>query len=377
MPKILSTEEFIYKSNLIHDNKYDYSEVCYVNAKTPVIIKCSFHGKFNQTPDNHLHKRGCFKCGIIKRSEIRIYSSNDFLEKAFEVHKNKYDYSKVKYKRSYKKVIIRCHIHGEFLQLPRAHLQGQGCPYCADKFTSEKRKISIDEFIKRANNVHKNFYKYVNIIYIRNNVLVDIVCPLHGIFKQRPDSHLRGQGCSSCAGNKESNTEEFIIKSIKIHKDKYDYSKVLYDGALKKVQIKCPKHGAFYQTPANHLLHENGCPKCSNNISKQEISFLDYVNIKERNKRLPEWIMKPVDGYDSQTNTIYEFLGDYWHGNPIRFNPTDIHPNVGVTFGKLYKQTFINLNKIKLFGYNVKYIWESDWNNFKRGKDQIPNIISL
>jgi hypothetical protein len=142
------------------------------------------------------------------------------------------------------------------------------------------------------------------------------------------------------------------------------------------VKIKCFSHGGFWQTPANYLFGK-GCPKCSNNISKQETSFLNYVGMDERNKRLPEWPTKPVDGYDSRTNTIYEFLGDYWHGNPIRFNLLDIHPKRKVSFGSLYLETFNSLNKLKSFGYNVKYIWETDWNRFKKGIDIVPNIISL
>lgn len=247
------------------------------------------------------------------------------------------------------------------------------------------KKLSTQQFVFISKEVHGDKYDYSYTVYTNSRTPINIICPIHGKFSQTPFNHLNSSGCKMCANerrkswcikNLTSNEEEFISKSIKIHGMKYDYSVVDYNGALVKVKIKCPKHGEFEQTPANHLFGK-GCPNCSNNISKQEISFLDYIGVKDRNKRFPNWTMKPVDGYDPMTNTIYEFLGDYWHGNPVRFNPSNIHPKNGISFGQLYKETFITLNKLKSLGYTVKYIWESEWNRFKRGIDPIPNIITL
>ena len=57
--------------------------------------------------------------------------------------------------------------------------------------------------------------------------------------------------------------EEFIIRAKKVHSNKYDYSKVVYNGMHEMVSIICPKHGEFWQTPANHLSGK-GCPECGN-----------------------------------------------------------------------------------------------------------------
>jgi hypothetical protein len=82
-----------------------------------------------------------------------------------------------------------------------------------------------------------------------------------------------------------------------------------------------------------------------------------------------------VDGYDPITNTVYEFLGDYYHGNPNIYNSEECNKTCHKTYGKLYLDTITRLNIIKLLGYNVKYIWESDWKQFKKGIVKIPNII--
>ncbi len=57
-------------------------------------------------------------------------------------------------------------------------------------------------------------------------------------------------------------TEEFIKKARAVHGDRYDYSKVEYVNAREKVNIICPEHGVFPQSPMNHI-RGNGCPKCA------------------------------------------------------------------------------------------------------------------
>ena len=63
-----------------------------------------------------------------------------FVEKAKRVHGDKYDYSKVEYKRNNKKVCIICPIHGEFWQTPSCHLQGQGCNSCGLESNDKRHK---------------------------------------------------------------------------------------------------------------------------------------------------------------------------------------------------------------------------------------------
>ena len=125
--KQLSLEDFINKSKKIHLDNYDYSKVIYNGCDNNVIIICKKHGEFQQTPYNHYTGSGCNKCGIIKSSESKKYSNNDFIEKANNIHNNKYDYSKILYVNSTTKIEIICNIHGSFFQEPTSHLQGCGC----------------------------------------------------------------------------------------------------------------------------------------------------------------------------------------------------------------------------------------------------------
>lgn len=138
-----------------------------------------------------------------------------------------------------------------------------------------------------------------------------------------------------------------------------------------KIEIMCNKHGSFYQSPDKHS-RGSGCIKCSHIISKQEKEFLLHQNIKIQNYKIRGWNLKKCDGYEESTNTVYEFLGDYWHGNPEVFDHNKLHPVVKKTYGELYKKTFINFDKLISLGYNVKYIWENDWEKYKKGQtDQL------
>lgn len=174
-------------------------------------------------------------------------------------------------------------------------------------------------------------------------------------------------------------TTEFIRRCNCIHKNTYDYSQTIYKNSSFKGTIICKHHGKFLQSPAGHLKGQ-GCPKCTHTISKSEIKFLDYVNIPNTNKNRQIKIQNfLVDGYNQKTKTIYEFLGDYWHGNPNnkRFNPNDTHPVCKITFKKLYKSTMNKLRILKSLGYTVKYIWESDWKKFSSGENSPPNIQTI
>ena len=278
MSKKKTKEEFIKDARKVHGDKYDYSKVEYDGAHKKVCIICPKHGEFEQTPHDHLARKGCPKCGIENRSENRTSTKEDFIKKACEKHKGKYDYSKVKYVNNRTKVCIICPEHGEFWQAPSSHLSDHGCPICGGSYTQTKK-----EFITKARKVHGDKYDYSKVDYVNSATKVCIICPEHGEFEQTPASHIYGQGCPKCGFEKireslSSSKEEFIKKANEIHGNKYDYSKVDYVNAHTKVCIICPKHGEFEQETNTHL-KGSACPKC--NLSHLERSVMNYLDEKK------------------------------------------------------------------------------------------------
>ena len=378
MAKRLTTEEFIIRSIEIHENRFDYLNTVYINNHTKVCIGCKDHGSYWQLPAEHLRGHGCPQCSG-QRIVLDQDKTSNWILHAIKYHGNSYDYSKVVYTTSYASVLIGCHIHGYFLQVASEHLRGRGCSKCF----FDKRRDTSEIFIKKATDKYGNKYDYSLVSYVNSITNIIIICPVHGRFKQRPYTHLNGCGCKKCGYEKNakaqnSSTLEFIEKAIQCHDDLYDYTDSIYVSSDKKLKIRCKSKHIFYQTPNCHL-GGSGCPQCnrSHTISKKETKFLDHLNIPKRAYYLPEWKAKSVDGFDPETNTVYEFLGDFWHGNPIKFSGHHIHPFIKKTYGYLYDKTFEKLNKLKSLGYNVKYIWENDWNKFKGGIDIIPNIQTI
>lgn len=295
----LDTEKFIKKSKVVHNNIYDYSKTNYINFKTNVIITCPIHGDFNCLPCKHLQKIGCKKCYFVK-----------------------------------------------------------------NKQTIDKFRMPLTEFINRSNKKHKNKYSYKNAIYVNARVKVKILCPIHGEFEQDPFNHLKGRGCPTCgfeqtSNSTRSNTSEFIGKSKSIHKHDYNYSKVNYISAHKQIIIICNKHGEFLQTPNSHL-RGSGCPLCCKNISLKETAWLDSLNIPVEYRQYSLCGYK-VDGYDPSTKTVYEFNGDFWHGNPKIYDLNKTNAKTGKTFKRLYDDTVHKERQLIKEGYTVITMWESDF----------------
>lgn len=130
------------------------------------------------------------------------------------------------------------------------------------------RKLTTEEFAKRATNVHGGKYDYSKVDYQGNKVKVCIICPIHGEFWQVAGNHLEGSGCPKCS-DRYMDTEYFIEKSNKIHDGKYSYEKTKFLNSRSKVIITCPIHGDFLQSPNKHLCG-CGCPKCAKRFMNQE-----------------------------------------------------------------------------------------------------------
>ena len=217
-----NTQQFINKAKLIHGDKYNYSKVEYINSKTKVCIICPIHGEFWQRPSSHLQGKGCLKCGFDKTASIKRLTREEFITKAKEVHDNKYDYSKVIYKNSDTKVEIICPTHGSFFQTPYHHLQGHGCKKCGDEAKSHKLKMNTTEFIIKAKEIHGNKYDYSKVKYDGVLEKVCIICPYHGEFWQTPDNHIQGCGCPEC---NQSHLEKEIQQELEILNIEFEYNK--------------------------------------------------------------------------------------------------------------------------------------------------------
>lgn len=121
-----------------------------------------------------------------------------FVHIAKLIHGDEYDYQLVEkeFVNTLTPVTIICKRHGAFLQKPRKHLMGQGCPRCIG------RMRTTESFIEEALEVHKGHYTYDKVKYVNPETPVTITCRIHGDFSMRPVKHLRGEGCPQCQTSK-------------------------------------------------------------------------------------------------------------------------------------------------------------------------------
>ncbi len=277
-----NTAEFIDKAIGVHGLRYDYSLVNYVRALSKVIIVCPTHGRFPQTPANHLVGHGCPACAGKKKRDTK-----GFIAEARKVHGRRYDYSKVCYSTVDEKVTIICRKHGPFEQSPYNHLKGHNCRDC-----SGLKKRTTESFISKAREVHGDYYDYSHVHYVNDREKVKIICPQHGAFPQSPNKHLAGQGCISCGVDQQHEQQrktlkEFLNEARNIHGEQYDYSLVEYVNNRTPVTIICADHGEFSQAPEKHLAGQ-GCPDCAQyGFKLKEPALLYYLRIKMAKRKKP------------------------------------------------------------------------------------------
>ncbi|QIW86951.1 hypothetical protein AHP1_1201 [Aeromonas phage Ahp1_CNU-2021] len=189
---------FVEKAAIIHNHKYDYSQVRYVNINTLVDIVCPVHGPFEQTPKRH-YRNGCPKCA----RKARTLTINQFIMEATAVHGDVYDYSLIdSYRSAKQKLPIRCLLHGIFHQNKNKHVDSAtGCPECAAIARPANKRLDVDDLICRMNKVHGGKYSYNIESYTCVDNFIEIICPIHGPFSQRANTHLySGGGCPACNG---------------------------------------------------------------------------------------------------------------------------------------------------------------------------------
>lgn len=183
------------------------------------------------------------------------------------------------------------------------------------------RKKTFNEFLEEANIRYNNKFLYDETTYKDSHTKIKIICPEHGEFWQIPRVHLKYKnGCPKCSYKDRGlifrkTTEQFIEDAIKIHGNKYDYSKVNYVKAKEPILIICPEHGEFQQVP-NYHLNGKGCPKCNFSHLEREVKdFLNDNNIdyiyQYKNKKLKK---QSLDFYLPKYNIGIECQGKQHFG---------------------------------------------------------------
>ncbi len=250
----------------------------------------------------------------------------EYINRANKFHNNKYDYSLTLYVNMTSQIKVKCPIHGVFEQRSGEHLR-YGCIKCGNARCAEKCKRSVEDVIHQMRKVHDNFYNYPTQEYHNNRQQFNVICPIHGEFKQRVSHHLEGHGCIQCRNVKYSiekakTKEDFVKEANEVHDFLYTYCNFVYKNGTKKSYITCKHHGDFLQNAEVHL-SGCGCPRCRASKGERNIeAYLKSQGYKfERQKKFDDCVgiknKLSFDFYLPEFNLLIEFQGEH-HYIPIK-----------------------------------------------------------
>lgn len=249
-----------------------------------------------------------------------------------------------------------------------------GCPACVGKVVTNKNSLAVrfPDLCKEWD-YKKNFPAVPEDAAFRSGKKVFWRCKkcnhswksfISGRTKKEKPS-----GCPACSGRVPTENNNLVIKYPHLL-DEWDFDKntilpfEVTPCSHKKVWWVCCKGGCGHSwkaTVGDRTNKNSSCPKCSNGtVSKISQEWLDRLGIKIREYHIKDLGFR-VDGFDPETNTVYEFFGDYWHGNPEVFSAREINSNSKKPFGALHEETLRRLRRLEKSGYKVVYIWERDY----------------
>ncbi|MGZ8924656.1 MAG: DUF7487 domain-containing protein [Nitrososphaeraceae archaeon] len=316
--------QFIQEASSIHQHKYDYSKVIYLNNSTKVIIICPTHGEFHQTPLSHItNKSGCPNC---KQSRI---SSTMF---------ERYGVSRA----------LKHPIFKEKAKLKNIEKFGTENPFKNNKVREKWKNTMISKY--GADHHWKNKIIRCNI----NKTMSEKYGTTNSSQLALLFSYRQKTKILSLLQNYEWLFEQYITQNKTASQIANELGDIYYGtiiSHLRKYELDI-KHYYFYSYKCIQWLEQ---------IIKEERIYIQHAG-NEGEFKIPGTRYK-ADGYCSETNTIYEFHGDYWHGNPNVYSSDELNSTTGKTMGELYQKTLEKEETIKTLGYNLIVIWEQQFNN--------------
>ena len=360
-----TTEQFIAKAKEIYGDRYNYSKVKYINAKTKVCIICPTHGEFYIRPDNFINlKKSCPRCSQEKRDSKQLYKNGqEFIKQCKEKYGDKFLWDKIVYNGKRKK--MKFYIDNEkYIEMFPDNFLASNSLFKTKKVKLKNIKDKIfrqNQFIEKAKKKYNDRYDYSKVKYVNNNTKVCIICPVHGEFYVKPSTFIskRYRGCPLCLKEnfREKQKENFIKCAKKIHKNKYDYSKFKYINAHSKAIVICPVHGEFLISHGHHVSGE-GCPKCKQSFLEREVSLLlEKNNISFiQDKQFYIFKKQRPDFYITEINTVIECQGrQHFVCNNYYFGSTKVEERFKKTLDyDIRKNQICKKNNIDIIYFTTK-----------------------
>lgn len=269
---MLNKSRFIQRVSEIHNNKYCYYDIQYVNTLTPINILCPIHGYFTQTPKNHLKGQGCPICGKEKARNSHKGQYEQFLNRASELFGNKYTFPNIseEYENTRSLITIKCLICGNVYKKRAIDFLQSTNGGCKCKLKNIKT-IDFNSLLLLSNNRDIiSFSGYKNI-----DDIIFVVCPIHNITYKTTifDILQKKNRCPKCNVKINKKEIEFRNKLKELCGDKITYKSEDFINLSTPLQFYCTTcNKSFKRIPYTFFQGklQNVCPfeskKESNNI---------------------------------------------------------------------------------------------------------------
>jgi hypothetical protein len=272
-----------------------------------------------------------------------------------------------------------CGCHNYESQISSRTLQKSGCKFCNSGISCPHNNLTITypelckEWDYERNEKGPENYTHGSNVKV-HWVCLNNACGCHKYISKIKNRTTLSRGCKYCNSGFVCEHNNLMITHPKLYKE-WDFTKNTYlpkdytYGSGKKFFWLCNNNHS-YKVPINYRTNYRGCPLCkTSKFSKISIEWINSISEKENvyiqcatnNGEYKIEGVGKVDGYCLETNTVYEFHGDFWHGNPLLFDPDDINPVSNKKYGELYHKTIERDKSILSKGYNLVTMWENNY----------------
>lgn len=339
-------------------------ENIYPNSRRKIWWKCEKGHEWKQSPNNRNYN-GCPYCSNMKICKDNCLSTlNPKLAKEWNYERNGVLTPEMVGVCSYKKVWWKCSKNHEWKSQISSRNLGVNCPCCANKKVCKDNCLATinPELIKEWN-YEKNGNLTPYDIIAGSHKKVWWICE-KGHEWECSLINKTINSCPYCSNHRVCSDNCLAMINSELAKE-WNYRKNgnltpndILPNSSKKVWWICEKGHEWIADP-HHRNNGRGCPKCAKRISKGCKIWLDGLKIKSREKHVKIGnINYYADGFVKSTNTIYEFLGDFYHGNPMIFSPNKINKITKTSYFELLCKTITKLNNYYSNEYNIIYKWE-------------------
>jgi predicted RNA-binding Zn-ribbon protein involved in translation (DUF1610 family) len=201
LAKRWNLEEWVAKIGDKFDHRYTYTSADKVGVITYIIYTCPEHGEIRQSFQAHLNSTyGCPKCSLRNMPVKQKSLPSEWDAKGKHLFGEKFLGTVLSSKPTMFRFV--CDTHGETMVNAYQAAKGRRCKHCArENYSGGKRVRWTPEFETHLHKIHNNSYTYVglsNTFGEKTHIMYE--CEHHGVVEQALNDHVRGHGCTKCAG---------------------------------------------------------------------------------------------------------------------------------------------------------------------------------